>query len=780
MEPTRSPFVDHDRADDVIRRDTPSPSVRAIVSGLENMTPFNFHDSSGDINSAASSTFITHPEPHTSKEISDYTFNTEHDSRHGMDESMASFQQLLANLNINHAMNNSPVKLMTDLYAYREAQNNSETLSQTSKEISPPLPKICLLQTEEVPLLLSKDLKSLRNGQDYSIDSIDSRFDTRAQLDHDIDIDSSLERERIERLKQRLSPWKQLRAPSRTTERLPPVKFNGQPSSSSVSKVDELMKEVTGYKIQIKLFKQLLQKLVDSKVCDVDDIPRELAVSPTKSTHSRSLRLESEYHELSQSYDEIYKLNEDLFANLEQFEKQLQEKEAHMHELSDEVAAAHELLDDILAQNGLSGRGSLEDKLMSLRNVHTTDVQSAIHKLEAEVNRNKQDAARLAQDLRRESAECYHFKRNYELMHTKFNELCDSLGLEGELESLRRENARLQSINRRVDSKFEEYQNIIDSLQREVNEIRETPPQNTELQEEISIVNEELATLQQELEATTNRYKQLEEDSKLQIASLKAQVAASKTPSGMEQLLEAAVEKERKTQTEKIRLTYEVQALNSEKASLQNTIHRLTTKLENQPDTADSSRASDETLRRKLNFAEYQFDGLLLFDVYEFQKLLRSFNQIADDASLREPKKKIEELASSVNSHSSDKSSWTTAELNRAREHHKLVFNYFARAVELIVSDHVKLLLLENETHAQHKQQIERLQAQVDQLTTLDDTDSDINQTLSSPRLRMRIEELTNRWKAEREAREYESREAHRRLRELEEENERLRRGLPS
>ncbi|EGV64968.1 hypothetical protein CANTEDRAFT_113713 [Yamadazyma tenuis ATCC 10573] len=128
-------------------------------------------------------------------------------------------------------------------------------------------------------------------------------------------------------------------------------------------------------------------------------------------------------------------------------------------------------------------------------------------------------------------------------------------------------------------------------------------------------------------------------------------------------------------------------------------------------------------------------------------------------------------------------------DMTNIREFHKAVFDYFTRAVDVIVNDHVKLLLKENEDTAKSGEYVNKLHKRIDELNRLNDelsrsmessnaSNEYSESSISSPRAELRIDELNRRWKAEREARVYENHEAERRLKELEQENTRLREQL--
>ncbi|ANZ77234.1 BA75_03846T0 [Komagataella pastoris] len=144
-----------------------------------------------------------------------------------------------------------------------------------------------------------------------------------------------------------------------------------------------------------------------------------------------------------------------------------------------------------------------------------------------------------------------------------------------------------------------------------------------------------------------------------------------------------------------------------------------------------------------------------------FSKFITSFNEILDGESINEAVSRIKRLQS-----------LTTTSPNHAKilSITSSILRYFNVAIKTIVDQHSQLLLREanpiddqvhqlqedNSTLEQH------VQSFIDQSSTVDEL------------ARMRIEELTKKWKNEREARSYENEQARRRLKEVESENDKL------
>ncbi|CAG89126.2 DEHA2F09746p [Debaryomyces hansenii CBS767] len=741
--------------------------------------------------------------------------------------------------------------------------------------------------------------------------------ETQAQFDRDLDFDQNSNDGKTEspRHKKAISPWKQLRSTSTAAPghmgEIPKLHFNQSNffnndtkqslthDTTAVAKINELNKQVTGYRIQIKLFKQFLQHLIDKtrysntdNVFDISELNHFQnnlnGLSPSRSTgiRSGSINTNAEIEDnLSQNYDELLKLNEDLYLNLEDFQNQLHDKEVQLNNANVYMNDCSRIINEILellindpstddpsrqalvkcldgAASDAKLSKSLETKLYVVRlelrkkmerkdhsypspppsnpekeqielSGYITIIQgliASLDKVQKEFLAHKQDTSKIQEDLKKEVESTQTIRANYESLYNKFNQLCASLersrsdDADSEMQKLRIENQKLRTINNTVDNKFNEYQKVIDKLQSEVNDLQKHYSNSSigETSEwlkssndgfhhnDLLLSHKEVNQLQEQLNNLTERYRKLQDDSSNTISTLTNQLNNKKQESlslGANQRitdqlkndLELAVEKQRVLKAEKIRLSYSLESLAKDKVSLQTTIRSLTEKITSL--TVEAPHYKKDEMNeglKKLNVLEYQLSELLSRDVHEFQKFLKSFIKIADDSSLKEPKRKIDTLAKKIsqerNSDRTDEmTSWDISELNTIREYHKSVFDYFARAVDIIVNDHVKLLLKEGENTSQTNEYVNKLHKRIDELNNVNDNltrqldsyytddshnDTTQNTSITSTGSKMRITELTNRWKAEREARVYENQEAKKRLKELDRENARLRQEL--
>ncbi|KAI0463583.1 hypothetical protein LJB42_002585 [Komagataella kurtzmanii] len=144
-----------------------------------------------------------------------------------------------------------------------------------------------------------------------------------------------------------------------------------------------------------------------------------------------------------------------------------------------------------------------------------------------------------------------------------------------------------------------------------------------------------------------------------------------------------------------------------------------------------------------------------------FSKFITSFSEILDGESINEAVSRIKRLQS-----------LTTTSPNHAKISGitSSILRYFNVAIKTIVDQHSQLLLkeanpIDNQVHELQEENSaleQHVQSFIDQSSTVDEL------------ARMRIEELTKKWKNEREARSYENEQARRRLKEVESENDKL------
>lgn len=688
---------------------------------------------------------------------------------------------------------------------------------------------------------LQRSLSRIKVMSNPEVSLESNQYDeSHAQFDGDIDIDKSEISNRLISSGLSSTPWRKLRSSTSNSSNLPsgsnlsstpnlklslgPMDTQLGTGSSNLNTINELNRQLTGYKIQIRFFKQFLQKIIENRNIDSDELYQfhnDLAgFSPSRKGYNNIddyVKLDKDYKELSKSYDEIYKLNEDLYTSLEQFQTDLHEKETIVQQLTDvineilETLIHDSLIDTSLKQaleRCLANDDSLQLKLqmihmglqkrkesekpLSFSSLTSTKLEPAelhqylmlinqlmenLQQSETQAHNQKLLIAEIEQDLRNEIGRSQELKVNYNTIKQKFEALIQStdVGLKNSNDMLKKENERLNDVNTTIMKKFDDYKQIIDNLQHEVDEFKELH-NVTQVNEELLQSRKGFSKLQQTYNDLQTNYIKTKDELTNKITNLSHQLQSKPSDSSikasfekMEQELKSAGEKERTLKAEKIRLTYKVESLIKDKISKQTTIENLMDKVT----SLTVSKDTQPSLEKEINVLEYKIKETLQVDLVKFQKLLESFNKIADDSSLKEPKRKIEYMAETLPNANND--------LDTIREYHKSVFDYFTRAVEVVVNDHVKLLLQDNEETIKSSEYVNKLHKRIDELNKMNDELSKLNDTddtISSPRSKLRLDELSNRWKAEREARVYENNEANRRLKELETENLKLRQQL--
>ena len=192
---------------------------------------------------------------------------------------------------------------------------------------------------------------------------------------------------------------------------------------------------------------------------------------------------------------------------------------------------------------------------------------------------------------------------------------------------------------------------------------------------------------------------------------------------------------------------------------------------------------------KKISILEYQYKDLLLYDTNQFKRLIESYNKIADDKSLYDPKMKYEKLLNHItdinNSNGMGKNIDIIENITYIRDKHKSIFEYFIRATDILINDHIKLLLKENDDSIKVKytklndklnklikeneslkselefmNQQQQQQQNQNQNTNFDGDDYGNTSTNNDPLSKLRMNDLRNKWKAERERRILEDQEA--------------------
>lgn len=626
---------------------------------------------------------------------------------------------------------------------------------------------------------LPRLLRRLSCGSGIEFQNSSFLNDSEAQFDLDINLDHH----KISRAPEEPSFWL-------ASKSLSPQKFTvGQAQYlnlkiiaskaatdlNAVSRAAELTKQLTNCKIQLRLYEKFLQDLIDTHNVN----PHQLE---GLHQHWRSDPLaDSDLLFRAESYDslptrrhsspgkeitDILTLVEDLHASLKEY--QLKWKQADQRASSNDQilrAWASEIPSLLLL---LGSNDSLDPDLgpEELLDVAVPLLKTFIGNLIAA----KVEAVSRESEIRKQLE-----KLNLEKQSTEKKIYLLPLGSRG---SLLEDYFRTPS-NKGVTEAFNMYQMRIEELQREVDRLNglscqksfDSNSDNAKERDMIQSLQRELDDLRITYDELTEKFKEAQEISENTVKSLNNRFHNQKrellglqsTAANFDSIqrdLEMSVEKQRALTSEKIKLSYQVEGLQREKNSLQQTVDSLTEKLQN----AQQPRSPPNTTPMQSRSAE-QLEDLFTLDVQFYQKLLRSFNKIADDQSLVDPSRKIEALLP-MRRNLLSQSSET---VNFALGYHSSVAGFFAKAVDVIVRDHIRLLLKQEAEKVRYETQAEQLTQRVK------DLEIHLEESVSAPlEYLLRILELTNRWKAEREARVSENKAAQRKLNELRLENSRL------
>lgn len=236
--------------------------------------------------------------------------------------------------------------------------------------------------------------------------------------------------------------------------------------------------------------------------------------------------------------------------------------------------------------------------------------------------------------------------------------------------------------------------------------------------------------------------------------------------------LDLALKKQQLHESELAQKTYINSQLHKENEQLQIKLKKMTDFV------TYTTTDEKERVMKKLSVMEFQFKDLLKFDLSEFQKLIQSLNKVAEDESLLNPVKKYERIKKALVGDIDESS------IRIMRENHKSVFEYFVRATDILINNYVRLLLAENSEQSTEKleKQMTKLKEQNSLLKNeLEKLYKQVQESaiteMESATSRLRLDDMRQKWKAERERRLMEDREAQKRYSELRSEIARLQSG---
>lgn len=635
---------------------------------------------------------------------------------------------------------------------------------------------------------------SPESPQDQSHDFQNLSFmnDTKAQFDLAIDLDDRKSTQNARKLLLWLQTHeKRLESGVRKMLAFGKPNLGSIADSGAILKHDELAKQLTDCKIQLRLYDKFLQDLIDKKQIDVNEIT---------GFHESWEYKELTMNNLRQEHEEMTSLVEDLYASLEEYQQKWRKADKRADSLHRSLEDLKEEVSKLVQTSGIPEKLLLSHDSASyinlaiplLRSLVDSDAsKKAITELEEKIEIYEKEARHAESLLHDQMEEIAAWKSRYNDLQIQLDDLQEAASTPP------------PGLSKDVEERLLKYEAMIDDLQKQINQRDETTRQSvTEISEARKLPNaEEIHTKYEELFRSNEELKkelistkqktsstiksltnQLENRTKEQLA-LRDQIAVLDE---VKHKLDVAVAKQRTLQSEKIRLSYQVDELAEEKAKLQSNIDVLTGKLqgvhlnnnldEHPPDEAEESKEFDSSIGIVEDEAKIQFDKLYKFDFAQLSKMGETFDRLVDDTSINEPLEKIQTINEFLEKSEACILDYPEEVVSDLVQCHNSLFHYFIKATDLSVEDHISLLLKKEQRGKENDRIIEgltkrirELEEQNDSLARQDEADN------TSPEIKLRIEELTARWKAEREARVYENRLAKRRFTELEDEISRLR-----
>lgn len=607
--------------------------------------------------------------------------------------------------------------------------------------------------------------------------------DTRAQFDLAINLDDK----KFSQTARSLLLWLQSNGDKRVSSIRKTPQFHGPKvptfvESSAMQKHEDLVKQLTDCKIQLRLYDKFLQDLIDKKQIDAGDI---------SGFHETWEERDLTVVKLRQEHEEMTTLIEDLYASLEESQQKWQQADKRaevlhksFEDIKDEISKLLLLagiLETLVLHHDDASYVSLAIPL--LRNLVDSSVsRQRVAELETKIKVYEKEATQSERLLAQQTEEIASWQAKFDELQIQNEELQDAA------------NTTPPRISKDVEARFAKYEAMIDDLQRQINERNDITRQTsaTDIAEsthhiqKLETLRDEYAALQQSHEDMKRELKRTTESSAATIESLTRQLNNRKSEqlalrdqlalfNEVKQDLDKAVEKQRLLQSEKIKLSYQLEELKQDRIKLQGNVDLLTEKLKDTQlaEVVQDSPIADQ--ESKINFQQ-----LYEYDIEQLSKLGDTFDRLVDDSLINEPLEKVRTIKDFLSKSDALILEYPDDVVSDLLQCHKSLFKYFTKAADLSVDDHISLLLKkqqraeENDRYVKKlSQRIAELEAQNDQLSRLQEEDE---ANLSSNDLR--YQELTARWKAEREARVYENRLAKRKFRELEDEISRLREGI--
>lgn len=639
-------------------------------------------------------------------------------------------------------------------------------------------------------------------------------------VDNSLD-DSHLNQTPIKLSYQNLSPWRQFRPPSNLNalqssstifNNKPDLKYSAfNPTSSESetkthSKSEELNNELLHYKVKLKLMRDFLRDLIDKKSIDTSEIRLIIAEVDIKPSQ---LLLEKQIEQFEVEKKELLGIIDELYAQLEEFEHCIQAQRDKItglnsvfHRCQDSIEAFtihlqedgksrpwRDILDHLLTKSlperveilihiakeaitlSINGEAKVPGK-------RSTPLTPPISNYELDSNAS---LAKEVEGLKRENRKL--LEQNRVITSELDDKDQEVLDLQKQLEATTEANVKLRQ-NMEFETKGNaekviHLQKVINGLGNDLKEAadqrisndhteRISPAQYECLVTEHQDLQNAYANLLEELnqlrESAANQLPMQENKAEQHSSNLETTYLSDQGAKVTELRteLDRAMKKLKLHDSDQAQMTYINTQLKKENEELQS-------KLKKMADFVTYTTTDEkERVVKKLSVIEFQFKDLLKFDLGVFQKLIQSFNKIAEDESLLNPIKRYERIKKTL---VCDLDESNTRIL---RDNHKLVFEYFVRATDILINNYVRLLLQGDETQSNEtwmkqiaklkeqngllKNELELLQRKIQESATTE---------AESPTSQLRLNDIRQKWKAERERRIMEDKEAQKRYNEL-------------
>ncbi|ODV86908.1 hypothetical protein CANARDRAFT_6478 [[Candida] arabinofermentans NRRL YB-2248] len=567
-------------------------------------------------------------------------------------------------------------------------------------------------------------------------------------------------------------------------------------STAATHEIEKLQKELTNCRIQLSLQSKLLQDrygedstsimktIEENFMSKIDSDSRKKEIDILKEKLKDNLKNYSEVSNqnttLRNEIDEIFKEFEGLQDEMEIIREDHEDCKAIINGISGLLL--EKIDDEMLDSSSLKENASMKLQLSSIGYI----IENFLCKIVSNNNSLKAEATKKDEVIERLNQRLITFLEKLQMQNTKYDEMKSLLDLE--LLKDRKVYVENQSLKISLKKKEEAYnilqheKELLTVSLNELHSIQTKIPQGSEdsdlharsmtLKSQIEVLEAQNKALLEQLAKTKNENTAggiNELKYKADIDGLNQQLAV------LEKNLNSSLAKQRQSNSERIKLGYKIDKLTK-------TIAELEAVVSDHQNINAALEAESDSMSQQLSDTRSQLQYLLTSDVNFQTHLIKILSKVLDRKSIKEAAEKILQLADR------DQLSLDADTVNKIYD---TIFQYDLSAIQAIVNNHVKLTQerdnnpgKETDSAGASQRIIQMLEGKVSQLTALlneaKGKENKDDPTLSSPRSKLRFDELTKRWKIAEEALSFEKKNSKKRLDELETENTRLRSQLSS